>query len=42
METSNKMQKKNLTLPDETRTFEKRKIEYAKGGNMSIGRAIRT
>jgi hypothetical protein len=42
METSNKMQKKNLTLLDETRTFEKRKIEYAKVGNMSIGRAIRT
>jgi hypothetical protein len=36
METSNKMQKKSLTLPTETRTFEKRKIEYAKVGNMSI------
>lgn len=42
LEISNKMQKKSLTLPDEIRTFEKRKIEYAKVGNMSIGRAIRT
>ena len=32
METSNKMQKKNMTSPDETRTFEKGKEEFAKVG----------
>jgi hypothetical protein len=39
METSNRMQKKSMTSPDETRTFEKGKIEFAKVGNTSIGRA---
>lgn len=38
METSNKMQKKSMTSPDETRTFEKGKVELAKVGNISIGR----
>jgi hypothetical protein len=32
METSNSMQKKSMTSPDETRTFEKGKIEFAKVG----------
>jgi EutQ-like cupin domain len=39
METSNKIQKKTLSSPDETRTFEKGKIEFAKVGNTSFGRA---
>lgn len=39
METSNKIQKKTMTSPDETRTFEKGKVEFAKVGNISIGRA---
>ena len=35
-----KMQKKNLnTSPDETRTFEKGKIELANLGDVTIGRA---
>ena len=38
METSNKIQKKTLSSPDETRTFEKGKIEFAKVGNTSFGR----
>lgn len=39
MGTSNKIQKKTLTSPDETRTFEKGKIELAKVGDTSFGRA---
>jgi mannose-6-phosphate isomerase-like protein (cupin superfamily) len=39
MENSNKMQKKSMTSPDETRSFENGKIEVAKVGNTSIGRA---
>ncbi|MGH9977695.1 MAG: cupin domain-containing protein [Nitrososphaeraceae archaeon] len=39
MDTSNKIQKKTMTSPDETRTFEKGKVEFAKVGNTSIGRA---
>ena len=36
-----KMQKKNLnTSPDETRTFEKGKIELANFGDITIGRGI--
>ena len=38
MEISNKMQKKSMASPDETRTFEKGKIEFAKVGNTSIGK----
>jgi uncharacterized cupin superfamily protein len=38
METTNKMQKKSMASPDETRTFEKGKIEFAKVGNTSIGK----
>ncbi len=39
--TSTKMQKKNLdSSPDETRTFEKGKIDVANLGNVTIGRAI--
>jgi hypothetical protein len=37
METANRMQKKSMASPDETRTFEKGKIEFAKVGNTSIG-----
>jgi quercetin dioxygenase-like cupin family protein len=33
------MQKKNLDMPEETRTFEKGKIELANLGNVTIGRA---
>lgn len=39
METSNKIQKKTLNSPDETRIFEKGKIEFAKVGNTIFGRA---
>ena len=36
-----KMQKKNLdSLPDETRTFEKGKIDVTNFGDVTIGRAI--
>ena len=36
-----KMQKKNLNIsPDETRTFEKGKIELANFGDITIGRGI--
>ncbi len=39
--TSAKMQKKNLdSSPDETRTFEKGKIDVANLGDVTIGRAI--
>lgn len=38
METSNRMQKKSMTSPDETRTFEKGKVEVAKVANTIIGR----
>jgi mannose-6-phosphate isomerase-like protein (cupin superfamily) len=38
METSNKMQKKSMTSHDETRSFDKGKVEIAKVGNTSIGR----
>lgn len=38
---SSKIQKKNLdSSPDETRKFEKGKVEIANFGNMTIGRAI--
>ena len=41
MATTAKMQKKSLdTSPDETRPFEKGKIELANFGNVAIGRAI--
>jgi hypothetical protein len=33
------MQKKNMTSPDETRSFDKGKVEIAKVANTSIGRA---
>jgi hypothetical protein len=36
---SNKMQKKRMTSPDEIRSFDKGKVEIAKVGNTSIGRA---
>jgi mannose-6-phosphate isomerase-like protein (cupin superfamily) len=39
METPNKMQKKSMASPDETRSFEKGKIEFANVANTSIGRA---
>lgn len=39
MEASNKIQKKSMALPDETRSFEKGKVEIAKVANTSIGRA---
>src|ERR687898_648396 len=39
--TSTKMQKKSLdSSPDETRTFEKGKIDLANLGDVTIGRAI--
>src|SRR3989441_10136710 len=34
-----KIQKKSMNLPDETRTFDKGKIELTKIGDASIGRA---
>jgi hypothetical protein len=38
---SSKIQKKNLdSSPDDTRTFEKGKVEIVNFGNMTIGRAI--
>lgn len=39
METANRMQKKTMTSPDETRSFDKGKVEIAKVANTSIGRA---
>jgi hypothetical protein len=35
---SNRMQKKRMTSPDEIRLFDKGKVEIAKVGNTSIGR----
>jgi hypothetical protein len=37
--TYNKNSEKNMKSPDETRTFEKGKVEIAKVGETSIGRA---
>lgn len=34
------MQKKSLDSPDETRSFEKGKVEVAKFGDLTIGRAV--
>jgi hypothetical protein len=39
METTTKMQKKSMKSPDETRSFEKGKVEIVKVGETSIGRA---
>lgn len=40
MDTKPKMQKKNLNAPDETRTFEKGRVELATVGDITFGRAI--
>jgi EutQ-like cupin domain len=41
MTSKSKIQKKNLNSPDETRTFEKGKIEIANlGGDVTIGRGV--
>ena len=34
------MKKRNLDSPDETRTFDKGKVEIANFGNLTIGRAV--
>ena len=39
MTTTAKLQKKNMKSPDETRSFDKGKVEIAKVGETSIGRA---
>jgi hypothetical protein len=39
MEPITKIQKKSMKSPDETRSFEKGKVEIAKVGESSIGRA---
>jgi mannose-6-phosphate isomerase-like protein (cupin superfamily) len=39
MKTTAKMQKKSLKTPDETRSFDKGKVELANVGDTSIGRA---
>lgn len=39
METSNKMQKKSMTSPDEIRSFDMGKVMIAKVADTSIGRA---
>ena len=36
---SEKMQKKNLSQPDETRTFDKGKVELVTLGGITFGRA---
>jgi hypothetical protein len=40
MTASTKIQKKSLDSPDETRTFEKGKIELVNLGDVTIGRAV--
>jgi hypothetical protein len=35
----NKMTKKNLAVPDELRTFPKRRLELAKAGGVVLGKA---
>jgi hypothetical protein len=40
MAASTKIQKKSLDSPDETRTFEKGKIELVNLGDVTIGRAV--
>ena len=40
METANRMQKKSMASPDETRTFDKGKIELANLGDVTIGRVL--
>src|SRR5918996_95361 len=40
MTSSTKIQKKSLDSPDETRTFEKGKIELVNLGDVTIGRAV--
>ena len=39
MTTTAKLQKKSMKSPDETRSFDKGKVEIAKVGETSIGRA---
>jgi mannose-6-phosphate isomerase-like protein (cupin superfamily) len=39
MTTTGKLQKKSMKSPDETRSFDKGKVEIAKVGDTSIGRA---
>ena len=37
MGTANKMEKKSMASPDETRTFDKGRVDFAKVGNTSFG-----